>query len=69
MLKNVEPIYFRKDMVNTMKDFTDYRTMIDVKNLKHQIQKPMIHYYVKDEFESKFRHLFSIPASEENLKC
>lgn len=66
MLKNVEPIYFRKDMVTNMKH-EEFRNLIDVKNLKHQIQKPMIHYYVKDEFEEKFRHLFSIPATEENL--
>lgn len=51
-----------------MKNYTEYRTLIDVKNLKHEIQKPMIHWYVKDEYESKFRHLFSIPASNDNQR-
>lgn len=55
-------------MVNTMNN-KEYRTLIDVNDLKNKIKQPMIHFYVKDEFESNFRYLFSIPASEENLQC
>lgn len=51
-----------------MNDYTQYRTLIDPKLLKHLPQKPCIHWYVKDEEDKEFRHLFSIPASKENFE-
>ncbi|MBQ7992366.1 MAG: hypothetical protein IJ252_04980 [Solobacterium sp.] len=46
----------------------EYRTLIDVNTLKHKIENPKIHYYVKDEYQNKYRHLFSISATEENFR-
>lgn len=53
--------------MKTMKH-EEYRTLIDIRNLKKAIQNPMIHFYVKDEYEENFRHFFSIHASEDNIR-